>query len=485
MKTARADDSQGLERARQRVKAGSPRAVAAVLATLTALGATIFGSAWLVVRGIANSVESNPAREQPPIAAALLSARRVPSVLSDDVRFTEFEERLESFAARLPAQSCFAVDVEGRRLVTTNGTASLLPASNMKILVAATALEVLGADYRFATPLYGEVREGVVVGDLFVVGGGDPSIQSDGFEATTRFPNAHVTSTQQFVDALRDIGVSRIAGSVVVDESRFDTERWAPTLGLGVRVTEVGPLGAMMINDGAVLGDPLKPDNPALAAARELTRVLLAAGITVDGTPGVAMTAASGEPIAVVDSAPLADLVDDLLGNSDNNAAELILKEIGLATAGEGTREAGIAAVQNFLADQGLDLSSLTMIDGAGLDRANRFSCDLVQAVLVSRASSLAESLSLAGRSGTLRELFIGNPMEGRLLGKTGTLTGAKALAGYVPYGEDQKMTYVLILNGPSVANQSYYRPIWNSMGEIFATLSDSPSVGEIAPFAQ
>lgn len=474
-----------MERARQRVKAGSPKAVAAVLVSLTALGTAIFGSAWLTARGLAESVESNSPRPPTALAASLLSARRVPAVLSDDVRFTDFEERLSAFASRLPDQSCFVVDVEGRRLVTTNGAGGLLPASNMKILVAAVALEVLGADYRFATPMFGEVREGAIVGDLLVVGGGDPSVQSPGYEATSRFPNVHVTSTQQFVDAMRDIGVSRVTGSIVVDESRYDSERWAPTLGLGVRVTEVGPLGAMMINDGAVLGDPLKPDNPALAAARELTRVMIASGITVDGLPRVAMTSGSGDPIAVVDSAPLSALINDLLGNSDNNAAELILKEIGVATTGQGTREAGIAAVQKYLSDRGLDLSSLTMVDGAGLDRSNRFSCDLLQAVLLENEDEIAQSFSLAGRTGTLRELFVGNPMEARLLGKTGTLTGAKALAGYVPYGDGQLFSYVLIMNGPSVANQSFYRPIWSSMGEIFATLSDSPSLGEIAPFAQ
>ena len=485
MKTARNEDSQGLERARQRVKAGSPKAVAVVLVSLAALGATIFGSAWLTARGLAESVQSNTTRPLSALDASLLSARRVPAVLSDDVRFTDFEERLNAFASRLPDQSCFVVDVEGRRLVTTNGASGLLPASNMKILVAAVALEMLGVDYRFATPMYGEVREGAIIGDLLVVGGGDPSIQSQGYEATSRFPNVHVTSTQQFVDALRDIGVSRITGSIVVDESRYDTERWAPTLGLGVRVTEVGPLGAMMINDGAVLGDPLKPDNPALAAARELTRVMIASGITVDGLPRAAMTGGSGDPIAVVDSAPLPALINDLLGNSDNNAAELILKEIGVATAGQGTREAGIAAVQKYLGDRGFDLSSLTMVDGAGLDRSNRFSCDLLQAVLLENEDEIAQSFSLAGRTGTLRELFIGNPMEARLLGKTGTLTGAKALAGYVPYGDGQLFSYALIMNGPSVANQSFYRPIWSAMGEIFATLSDSPSIGEIAPFAR
>jgi D-alanyl-D-alanine carboxypeptidase/D-alanyl-D-alanine-endopeptidase (penicillin-binding protein 4) len=355
----------------------------------------------------------------------------------------------------------------------------------MKILVAAAAIEILGADFVFSTSLHGEVVDGAIVGDLLVVGGGDPTIQSPGYETSSRFPNVHVTSTQQFVEALQEIGVSRITGGVVVDESRYDQERWAPTLGLGVRVTEVGPIGAMMINDGSVIGDPLKPDNPALAAARELTRVVMQSGIAVDGFPKAVNISDRGEAIAVIESPPLGDIISDLLGNSDNNTAELLVKELGLFSSGLGTREAGIKATESFLEGRGFDRSSLTMIDGAGLDRGNRFSCDLVQAVLVSDQATIDQGLSLAGRTGTLRDLFIGNPMEGKLLGKTGTLTGAKALSGFVPYSPDGFITYALIMNGPNVANQSFYRPIWNSMGDIFALLKESPSATEIAPFAQ
>jgi len=54
-----------------------------------------------------------------------------------------------------------------------------------------------------------------------------------------------------------------------------------------------------------------------------------------------------------------------------------------------------------------------------------------------------------------------------------------------VPYAEDRSIAYSLILNGPNVANQSFYRPLWNAMGEIFATLGPSPSVDEIAPFVE
>jgi len=486
MKTAKLrDDSQSLRRARQRVKIGSPRAVAMVLGSITLVGATILGSAWLLVREVAFAVAPDRGGEHAGLQATLLSARRVPVILSEDVRFSDFENRLESFVTRLPPESCFAVDVEGRRMVSFRPTSPLLPASNMKVLVASVALEVLGSDYRFGTSLYGTIDNGVITGDLSVVGGGDPAVQSVGYSETQRFPNTHVTQTNRFVEALRQLVVSRISGSIIGDESRYDTERWAPTLGLGVRMTEVGPLGALLINDGVVLGDPLKPDNPALSAVRELTRIFVASGIAVDGFPRVQNINDKGVPLVTIQSAPLSDLVADLLTNSDNNMAELILKELGWFVTKEGSREAGISVVRNVLENRGYDTSSLVMVDGAGLDRGNRFTCDLVQAVLVNDTERLSGGLALAGRSGTLKDLFIGNPMEGRLRGKTGTLSGAKALAGYVPYDESRSLTYTLILNGPNVANQTLYRPLWNSMGDIFARLRATPSVNEIAPFQQ
>jgi D-alanyl-D-alanine carboxypeptidase/D-alanyl-D-alanine-endopeptidase (penicillin-binding protein 4) len=486
MKTTRSgEESQGFERARQRVKAGSPRAVAAVLASTTLIGAALIGSAWWMVHGVENAVSARATSEPEPVAASLLSARRIPGVLSDDVRFGDFADRLESFASRLPEQSCFAVDVEGRRIASRSASGPLLPASNMKILVAAVALEVLGPDYRFTTELHGRVDNGVVTGDLGVIGGGDPVMQSEGYAQSVRYPNRNYTPTERIAEALREIGVTRVSGNIVADESRYDTERWVPTLGLGVRVSEVGPLGALMINDGSVLGDPLKPDDPAFAAAREIFRVLSVEGISVDGSVRSGAVERGSEPLAVIESATLREILVDLLSNSDNNAAELLLKEIGLVSSGAGTREGGIAKVRASLESRGLDTSTLTMVDGAGLDRSNRFSCDLVQALLVGDDGTLADGLAVAGRTGTLRELFIGNPMEGRLRGKTGTLTGAKALAGTVPYAEDRSIAYSLILNGPNVANQSFYRPLWNAMGEIFATLGPSPSVDEIAPFVE
>jgi D-alanyl-D-alanine carboxypeptidase/D-alanyl-D-alanine-endopeptidase (penicillin-binding protein 4) len=69
-----------------------------------------------------------------------------------------------------------------------------------------------------------------------------------------------------------------------------------------------------------------------------------------------------------------------------------------------------------------------------------------------------------------------------RLHAKTGTLTGAKALSGYVTYAPEKAATFSLILNGSGVSNQGEYRPIWNGLANALGALSERPSVADIAP---
>jgi len=446
----------------------------------------LLGAAWLSVRSVALSV--SPVT-QPDLEIAgdapIISARRVPLLLSNDVRFDSFTRRLSALAEKLPATSCLAIDVDGRRIASKDPTTALLPASNMKILVAAAALETLGPDFEFSTLLFGTVEGNRIVGDLVVVGGGDPGIASADYLTTQRFPSRHFTPAEDFVAALRDIGINEITGAIVGVEDRYDLERFAPDLGLGIRGTEVGPLGALMINDGAVSGDPLKPDQPALAAVRQISNMLAASGVAIGGGVRVESLQPAGTPIATVESPPLSDILIDLLSNSDNNTAELLLKEIGLAKKGSGTRESGIAVVRELLQQWGLDTSQLTMKDGAGLDRGNLLSCDLLSAVLVKVGAfgEVGRGLAVAARTGTLVDVFGDTPAAGKLLGKTGTLSGAKALAGFVPYGPAEATSFVIILNGPAVANQSYYRPLWYELGEILTDYTGRPTPLEIAPF--
>jgi len=218
---------------------------------------------------------------------------------------------------------------------------------------------------------------------------------------------------------------------------------------------------------------------------RQISNMLTSSGITIGGGPRVESMQTEGSPIATIESPPLAEILIDLLSNSDNNTAELLLKEVGLAKKGSGSREAGIEVVRELLQQWGLDTSQLTMKDGAGLDRGNLLSCDLLSAVLVKVGAfgEIGRGLAVAARTGTLVDVFGDTPAAGKLLGKTGTLSGAKALAGFVPYGPTEATSFVIILNGSAVANQSYYRPLWYELGEILTDYTGRPTPLEIAPF--
>jgi D-alanyl-D-alanine carboxypeptidase len=88
----------------------------------------------------------------------------------------------------------------------------------------------------------------------------------------------------------------------------------------------------------------------------------------------------------------------------------------------------------------------------------------------------------VAGRTGTLSDLFTEGAVTQRLRGKTGTLTGVKGLAGFVTYDAELASTFTLILNGSGVSNQSTYRPIWSALAEALARFSSSPSAAQLSP---
>ncbi len=476
-------------RTRQRVKVGSPRVVALTLVSLLMIGAVPLTLLWRVSSTTANAVNSvaSVASKGAVVVTPLLSARRVPATLSGETRLSGLRISLRGFAKRLPGESCLVVDVEGKRIAAINSAKPLMPASSIKLVVAAAALDVLGPDFQYSTILRGVVANGNVAGDIWLVGGGDPLLTLGNYTSTESHPTLSPTRIETLVDGLVAAGVRSISGSVVGDESRYDAERYTPSLGLGVRSTEVGPLGALMINDGVILSSPIKPDNPALSSAIEFTRVLTERGITVAGVPKTGTASADLPVIASVSSAPLKAVIAEMLTNSDNNTAELLLKEIGLASSGQGTRIAGIAGVLASLTKLSVSVDGLAMTDGSGLDRSNRASCLTLQSLLVSDGGfgTLTGGLALAGRSGTLADLFTNSPLRGIMRAKTGTLTAAKALAGVVPYSPQegqQAIIFTLLLNGPGVSNQGSYRPIWSGITEILAKFSSHPNASEIAP---
>ena len=150
---------------------------------------------------------------------------------------------------------------------------------------------------------------------------------------------------------------------------------------------------------------------------------------------------ATAVELAAIESAPLADVVGEMLANSDNNTAEMLVKELGFDDSGAGTREAGLAVIERTLAEWAVDTAPMVFADGSGLSPDNRATCTALLSVLQRSDPDgpIGAGLPIAGQTGTLSDIFVDHPIAGRLLGKTGTLSnppfnqdppGVKALAG-------------------------------------------------------
>ena len=436
-----------------------------------------------------------PAQPSPALATGLLSMRRTANELSRRLNLAAFEQGVAPLMTAVDDRSCAVVSLDGRVVGEKNRDQIVIPASNLKILVAAVAIEVLGNDFTYTTRVVGAAPvRGVVQGDVFLVGGGDPVLSSDWYPESDldKLPPFNTTSLDELARRLADAGVTQIAGAVRGDHSRYDDERYIDTWGDDVAGIEAGPYDALLVNDARVLGDDQRASDPAEAAAREFVRVLSEQGITVTGGASVGQAPAGGTDLATIESQPLPAVIAEMLTNSDNNTAELMLKEIGLAASGAGTREAGAAAIASTLTGWGIDTTGLVVGDGSGLSLANRVTCSMMIAVLqhVTYDSAVGAGLAIGGQTGTLDDVFGDTTVAGRIRGKTGTLNNppfdqdppaVKALSGYMPVEGGQAIEYTLILNGPTISDQSEYRPIWAAL---VTALTAYPAVASPAALA-
>jgi D-alanyl-D-alanine carboxypeptidase/D-alanyl-D-alanine-endopeptidase (penicillin-binding protein 4) len=434
----------------------------------------------------------------PSLSTPLFSYRRTPGVLARDLSLDDFAGAVAAFGETLNDTSCVAVEIDGVPVGATRADAPLIPASNQKLLVGAVALDVLGPRHRFTTEVRAdEPVTDAIAGDLFLVGGGDPLLTSDAYPVQNDLnPVINPTSLDALADAVVAAGVQRVDGSVVGDGTRYDDEWYVPSWSADLRGIEAGPYDALLVNDARVTGDPQRAADPAEAAAREFTQLLGQRGVTVAGPPRAGTAEGADDLVARVDSAPLRTVVGEMLGTSDNNTAELLVKEIGLAAGGAGTREAGLAAIRTTLERWGIPTAGMVLDDGSGLSNENRVTCGAFADVLARSGphQALGDGLPVAGRSGTLTDVFTDSPVTGRLRAKTGTLGNApfnadppavKALSGYLPVGGGAGATieFSLLLNGPGpLTDQSLYRPIWDALVATLASYPTGPTAAELAP---
>jgi len=464
----------------------STRRLIITLAVVSVLGSIPLLSLWQVALSTGNEVRTikNVAYLAPSPVTALFSARRVPQTLVDQVKSSRLTSKLDQLTTLLPPESCLVVTTDGRIVYQLRPNLSLIPASTMKLLTAAVALDVLGAQTTYITRLVGIVAGSEVRGDLWLVGSGDPLLSTRLYPTGENYPTLFPTYIESLVDALVAKGITMIQGGVVGDDSLYDRERYSPTWGDGLRSVEVGPIGALMINDATVLGTPLKPANPAYAAAAEFSRLLIERGILVKDPPDVGIASSDTPLIASLESAPIKNIVSEMLTNSDNNTAELLLKDIGRVARGSATRIDGLRVVAEKITQWGLPTQGVVLSDGSGLDRANRVTCSLLTAVLeqAGAESDLILGMAIAGSTGTLRDVFLSGPGYGVMRAKTGTLNGIKALSGFLPLGDTHASVFTLILNGPGTSTVSFYRPIWNGLVTALATGAQTIDVSLVEP---
>jgi D-alanyl-D-alanine carboxypeptidase/D-alanyl-D-alanine-endopeptidase (penicillin-binding protein 4) len=432
------------------------------------------------------------------LTTSMIAYRRAPGALAQLGSDNELAAAMEQLATFIDARSCLAVSVDGRVVGSWNGDVAVIPASTNKLLVAGVAIEVLGADSRFATSVAAVAPvDGVVDGDLYLIGGGDPMLTTTDFAAGLAADDDApaldvITTLDVLADAVVEAGITSIRGAIVGDASRYDNEFVNPTWGPGIAFVDAGPIGALVVNNGQIVGRSGRQRNPSEAAAREFTRLLRDRGVAVSNGWDSGVSEPGVPVIATVESAPLSTIVADMLARSDNDTAEMLLKEIGVASAGEGSTAAGLQILDETVGSWGAPMDAVVFADGSGLSTANRLTCDTLVAVLdhLEKTTAVA-GLAVAGRSGTLIDEFIGTPVEGNLVAKTGTLSNppadadppeVKALAGLVDAPNGAVVEFALVLNGAGYVTADGYLPFWDALGERLANYPAGPNAAELGP---
>ena len=444
-------------------------------------------------RPAASRRETGQAERTAILSTSLFDYRRLPDAVAGSASINRLEVQVARALPVIDGRSCAAVSVDGIAVGAVNETVSVVPASTVKLIVAAVALEVLGPDFTYETAVRTPaVVDGVVDGDVYLVGGGDPLLTSDDYPIDDdSLPAFTTTSLDVLADALVAAGVERINGSVIGDGTRYDDEFVIDSWGDGVAFNDAGPYDALLVNDARVRGRSGVQDDPNVGAAREFARLLGDRGIRVANGWGSGPASTQATVVGVVESQPLGEIVREMLTNSDNNTAEMLVKELGFAETGEGTRFAGLVAIDRVLREWGVPLNGVRLLDGSGLTPTTKMTCQALLDVLQrSRGTVLQTSLPIAGQTGTLRDEFIDSDVEGRLFAKTGTLgnppsdeppLASKALAGYVSGGNGAAIEFVVILNADEIT-EADYRPIWATFGQRFATFPDAPPIEDLQP---
>lgn len=356
-------------------------------------------------------------------------------------------------------------------LYSRNAGKLFMPASNQKIITSAVALTLLGPDYTYKTTFAktGEIRDSLLDGDLIVIGRGDPTVSD-------RMRGLATLVMDSLADSVRSRGIRQIggelahAGNAFPDSTRGYGWEWDDlgeyygagfdelTFNEGTAPTTIGPLPDT-VRDSLYSGPARDPAKAYLEAFHD---ALVRKNIVVDG--GVADSIAPMpfklDTLFVYTSPPLRMILPVLMKPSQNQVAELVFKTIGLERGGLGTADSAKSVVTRQLLAWGVEPDGFKIADGSGLSRHNLLTPETIVRVLdtMQRDTAFAvfyNSMPIAGIDGTLKDRMKGTPAEGNVHAKTGSISAARNLSGYVTTADGERLLFSVMANNwttPSTA---------------------------------
>jgi D-alanyl-D-alanine carboxypeptidase/D-alanyl-D-alanine-endopeptidase (penicillin-binding protein 4) len=356
------------------------------------------------------------------VAAAILAASPLPGLAAEPSQpeTTRRGPRAPSWTRtidRLIGRRSFGVAVreEGRFLYRHQDSKRRTPASNEKLLLSMAILDLLGPDTRILTQAASApLATGVVPGDLWILGQGDPSLE--------------VEELKKLASAIEAAGVVEVQGRVMGSTGYFKRDWNAPGWKPSFRREQVALPTALTFEGNTDEGTHVR--DPEVLAAKSLTEILKKRGIRIGGTPGSGKPPAGLLPFAQIESPPLIELLEYTNRYSSNFYAEVLGKRLGAEAGGvPGSIAKGAAEVVRWASSNGVDL---TARDASGLSYVNRVSAKGIVRLLGSAEGEawgerLRESLPGPGE-GTLEHRM----PHIKVHAKTGTLTDISALSGWV-----------------------------------------------------
>jgi serine-type D-Ala-D-Ala carboxypeptidase/endopeptidase (penicillin-binding protein 4) len=448
----------------------------------------------------AGCARSSAAGTSAPNAPALPPAVRAPGWSVDQIR--DLRARLQSAFSPpgLNTSGIAIVDADARPLFTRLERRPLAPASTFKVLVAVTALQTLGSDYRFTTQFesFDEPHDGTLDGDVFLVGSGDPTLRSDDLRAG--------------VGALVRRGIRHITGSIVADASTFGGREvnpaWDPddlqygyaagtsalsldegtvefhlvpsTAGAPARIEVRPPNDGVHVLGGVITGYATSLSIDRAAASNTFTfagrvavgaeqsfwrpvldmprytagavRTMLAErGVRVDGEIETGPAPIVSTVLWQHRSPPVRSILHDMLFQSDNHYAEQLLRAVGARDGGTGTEASGGAVERTVFRTLEAPTEGLRIVDGSGLAASDRvaplsLATLLAHEALLPTGGTFIADLPRVGIEGTVRNRDVTTAL-GRVRAKSGHIENVNALAGYVQTRSHGRVAFAVLVN--------------------------------------